>query len=74
MKIMNDDGTISGAFINAVITFTYLILIVLGIFIPFVADAIKKLESFMTWFFVASFGIWKVSNVVAGLKDNEVKQ
>ena len=69
MKVINVDGTISGAFINMVITFVYLVLIVAAIFIPFIADAIKKLESFMTWFFVASFGIWNVSKAITAIKE-----
>jgi hypothetical protein len=67
MKVMNDDGTVSGSFINMMITFVYLGLIIASIFVPFVADAIKKMESFMTWFFVASFGIWKISGTISNL-------
>lgn len=67
MKIFNEDKTISGAFINALITFTYLILIVAAIFVPSILDAIKKLESFMTWFFVASFGIWSVNKTISNI-------
>jgi hypothetical protein len=66
---MNEDGTISGAFINMVITAIYLVLIVASIFVPFIADAIKKMESFMTWFFVASFGIWNVGKAISNLKE-----
>ena len=68
MKILNEDGTISGAFINALITFVYLGLIIAAIFVPFIADAIKRLESFMTWFFVSSFGIWSVNKTISNLK------
>lgn len=67
MKVMNKDKTISGAFINALITFVYLTLIIFSIFVPFIADAIKKMESFMTWFFVASFGIWNVGKALGTL-------
>ena len=68
MKILNEDKTISGAFINALITFVYLGLIISAIFVPFIAEAIKRLESFMTWFFVASFGIWSVNKTISNLK------
>ena len=68
MRILNEDKTISGAFINALITFVYLGLIIAAIFVPFIADAIKRLESFMTWFFVSSFGIWSVNKTISNLK------
>jgi hypothetical protein len=64
---MNEDGTISGAFINALLTFVYLVILIAAIFVPFVADAVKKMESFMTWFFVASFGIWNIGKTITTL-------
>jgi hypothetical protein len=67
MKIMNEDGTVSGSFINMLITFVYLALIIASIFVPFIADAVKKMESFMTWFFVSSFGIWSVNKTISTL-------
>ena len=73
MKIMNEDGTISGAFINTLLTFVYLVILVAAIFVPFVADAVKKLESFMTWFFVASFGIWNISKAITTLNEGGSK-
>jgi hypothetical protein len=64
MKILNSDGSIAGWFINTTITFTYLILIVVGVFYTPVCDNIKNLDSFMTWFFVASFGIWSTKKTI----------
>lgn len=71
MKVYNDDGTINGAFINTVITFTFLILIVLGVFFTSIADHIVKLQSFMMWFFGISFGIWKGTKTLEVIMDGK---
>lgn len=67
MKVMNEDGTVSGSFINMLITMIYLVLIVLAVFVPTIADSIVRLKDVMMWFFTASFGIWSVTTTIAKL-------
>lgn len=69
--VFNDDGTFKGAFINTVITFTYLFLIIAGIFVKDVRDALLTMQSFMMWFFMTSFGIWTSKKVVEIIIDGK---
>jgi len=69
--IFNDDGTFKGAFINTVITFTYLFLIIAGVFMKDVRDALLTMQSFMMWFFMTSFGIWTSKKVVEIIVDGK---
>lgn len=64
MKIINEDGTINGAFINAFITLSYLGAIITGLFYNPVADQIIKLQNFMTWFFGISFTVWSAKKTI----------
>jgi hypothetical protein len=56
--IINTDGSIRGSFINSLITFVYLVLIVIGIFYEPVRVGIQAQQTFMAWFFATSFGLW----------------
>jgi hypothetical protein len=56
--IINTDGSLRGSFINALITFVYLVLIVIGVFYEPVRAGIQAQQTFMTWFFATSFGLW----------------
>jgi len=56
--IINTDGSIRGSFINTLITFVYLVLIVTGVFYEPVRAGIQAQQTFMTWFFATSFGLW----------------
>ena len=69
--VFNDDGTFKGAFINTVITFTYLFLIIAGVFMKDVRDALLTMQSFMMWFFMTSFGIWTSKKVVEIIVDGK---
>ena len=69
--VLNDDGTFKGAFINTVITFTYLFLIIAGVFMKDVRDALLTMQSFMMWFFMTSFGIWTSKKVVEIIVDGK---
>ena len=71
MKIFNEDGTFSGSFINASITFVYLILIIIGMFYNPVADQIIKLKDFMMWFFAISFGLWSTKKTIEYIMDGK---
>jgi hypothetical protein len=62
--LFNEDGSLKGSFINALITFVYLVLIVTGIFNDFVRDGILKLQDMMKWFFATSFGVWTLKKSV----------
>lgn len=64
LAILGEDGTFKGGFINALITFIYLGLIVTGIFYVPVSDQIVKLQSFMMWFFAISFGMWSAKKTI----------
>lgn len=74
MKIVNEDGTVSGAFINVFITLTYLVLIVAGIFDEKIADSLVRLKDLMEWFFTASFGIWSAKKIVETLSNKGESQ
>lgn len=65
MRIMNEDGTVSGSFINMLITFVYLAGLIAAVFVPFIADALIRLKELLTWFFTASFGIWSVTRTIS---------
>ena len=69
--VLNDDGTFKGAFINTVITFTYLFLIIAGIFVKEIREALLTMQSFMMWFFMTSFGIWTSKKVVEIIVDGK---
>lgn len=69
--VFNDDGTFKGAFINTVITFTYLALIIASVFNKDIREAILTLQSFMMWFFMTSFGIWTSKKVVEIIVDGK---
>ena len=75
--VFNDDGTFKGAFINTIITFTYLFLIIAGVFLKEVRDSLLTMQSFMMWFFMTSFGIWtskKVVEIIVDGKTTKVSQ
>jgi hypothetical protein len=55
----NKDCTIRGNFINLVITFCILVLIINGAFDSKVADNLVKIENLFAMFFIGSFGIWR---------------
>ena len=56
--IINTDGSIRGSFINTLITFVYLVLIVAGVFNEPIRTGVQAQQTFMTWFFATSFGLW----------------
>jgi hypothetical protein len=62
-----EEKTIRGGFINALITFTFLGLIVSGIFDSGVKESIIALQHIMIWFFSASFGIWSLKKSVEAI-------
>ncbi len=59
-----ESKTIRGGFINALITFTFLGLIVYGIIDEKIQKSILALQYIMIWFFSASFGIWSVKKSI----------
>ncbi len=63
------EKTIRGGFINALITFTFLILIICGIIDKEIRQGILALQHIMIWFFSASFGIWSVKKTVEYVVD-----
>jgi hypothetical protein len=70
-----ENKSIRGGMINFVITLTYLILAVWAVFDPNVRGGVLSMSSFLSWFFVASFGIWqtkKIAEVLVSGKDNTV--
>lgn len=70
-----ESKTVRGGMINCIITFAYFILAVWAVFDPVVRKGVLEMSSFLTWFFVASFGIWQTKNIaevfISG-KDNTV--
>ena len=60
------DKTIRGWFVNLVITMTILMLVVIGAFNETVKTNLKDLSSLIIGFFMVSFGVWKIGNVIEG--------
>jgi len=67
--------SIRGGMINFVITLVYFILAVWAVFDPVVRAGVLSMSSFLSWFFVSSFGIWqtkRIAEVLVSGKDNTV--
>jgi cytosine/uracil/thiamine/allantoin permease len=67
MNLIWDDQekAIRGCFVNLLITFSILFLIVYGIlFDASVVERIKTLETLIVGFFTASFGIWSIKKAI----------
>jgi hypothetical protein len=63
--VVDEKGkSIRGSFINALMTFIYLTFIVWAFFDDNIRKHLLELSPFMTWFFVASFGIWRATGVI----------
>ncbi len=60
----SENHSIRGSFINIVITFTILLLIIIGAFSKFVMNNLKELSVLIIAFFTASFPVWRVTNAV----------
>jgi len=72
MNLLWDDQekAIRGCFVNLVITFSILSLLVYGIlFDARVVERLKTLETLIVGFFTASFGIWTIKKITE--KKNE---
>jgi hypothetical protein len=58
-----ESKAVRGGMINFVITVIYLVLGVWSVFDPKVREGVLAMYPFLSWFFVASFGIWQVKKV-----------
>ena len=69
-KMMWDEQnqSVRGSFINASITFSYLILIILGSVISAISKNLREMESFLIGFFVVSFGFWSGKKLIETTK------
>ncbi len=68
-KILKKDGTPSGAWINLVLTFIYIVLIVAGVFIDRIAINLVRLETIMLTFYASSLGIWSAKKIAGKFSD-----
>lgn len=53
-----EDKSIRGSFVNLCITFTILLLVIIGAFVDPVAGRLEKMQGLIVGFFTASLGIW----------------
>lgn len=61
-----EEKSVRGSFVNLMITLSILILIVIGAFVPTVAENLEKLAILITGFFTMSMGIWAYRKVQEG--------
>ncbi len=60
------EKTVRGSFVNLSITFTILLLVVIGCFNDVVAERLDKMSTLIIGFFTASLGIWSYKKYQEG--------
>lgn len=63
-----EEKSIRGSFINLIITFIYMALIVIGAFVDWVATNLREMETLLIGIFVSSFGLWAGKKSVEFIK------
>jgi uncharacterized membrane protein len=62
------EKSIRGSFINLSITILYMVLIITGSFVSFVAANLREMETLLIGVFVSSFGLWAGKKSVEFIK------
>ena len=62
-----EEKKVKGSFINLILTISYFVLGIWCFFNKEVADRTIMMAPFLTWFFVASFGIWQAKSAIESI-------
>ena len=65
----DDQKSIRGSFVNALITLLYIVLIILGVIFNKVATNLAQMSAFLIGFFAVSFGVWAGKKVIENIQD-----
>lgn len=67
-----EEKTIRGGFINLLISVIYIILIITGSLVSWIASNLREMETLLIGFFIASFGLWTGKKSVEFIKNNSI--
>lgn len=70
-KILKNDGTPSGAWINFGLTIIYTALIVAGVFVDRIGANLVRIETILLTFYASSLGIWSARKIAGKLSGKE---